>query len=134
MAPSSDDELQQALDRQQQYARQVDRILWVVLPILAFVLTVIIANWNIASTIGTFLMLMVAFVAVGIKRKPLAWVVVAAVIYCLIDNYLSYGQQLNIVGLRRQLLCSILFIMIIGLFRPLAERSLILQAQYKPKK
>ena len=134
MAPSSDEELQHVLERQQQYARQVDRILWVVLPILAFVLTMIIANWNIASTLGTFIMLMVTFVAVGIKRKPLAWVVIAAVVYCLIDNYLSYGQQLNLVGLRRQLLCSILFIMVIGLFRPLAERSWILQAQQKPKK
>lgn len=123
--PPPIDPLQQASNQQHKILRQIHRVLWVVLPLLALVLAFIIANWSIASTLGTFAMLTIAFVGVGIYRWSLSWVLLGASLYCLIDNYFSYGQ-LSLTGLRRQLVFSLLFISSIGLFRPLAERNLLL--------
>lgn len=120
-------ELQHTLNRQQKIRREIDRILWFVLPILALILSTIFANWNIFSTIGTAFVLTIAFIAVGIKKKSLATTLALTLLYCLIDNYFSYKYQFNITGLRRQLLSMFLFIAIIGLARPMAERAMLKQ-------
>ena len=84
-------ELLEVLDKQRQQQTEIDRILKVVLPILAFLLCVICANYNWQSTLGTLIVLIVAFWAVGIKRMNLyLWLAIIAV-YCLIDIYFSYG-------------------------------------------
>ncbi len=79
------------LEKQRQNQLQVDRVLKIVMPVTAFLLTVICANMNIGSTILTFVMLWVAFYAVGIKQWPLWHWVIALLVYCLIDNILSHG-------------------------------------------
>ena len=79
------------LEKQRQNQLQVDRVLKIVMPVTAFLLTVICANMNIWSTILTFVMLWVAFYAVGIKQWPLWHWVIALLVYCLIDNILSHG-------------------------------------------
>lgn len=123
--PTPDHDLHKALEQQQQHAQKVDRILWIVLPIFAFFLSAVFANWNIPSFFGTFIVLALAFISVGIKRISLALTLAAVVGYCLLDNYLSYQLSFNIDGLKRQLLCMILFTAIIGLMRPLVDRALI---------
>ncbi len=120
-------QLHDALDKQQKLSRDIDRILWFVLPILALILSTIFANWNILSTIGTAFVLTVAFIAVGIKRKSLTVTLALTLVYCLVDNYFSYSMSFNITGLRRQLLSMLLFIAIIGLVRPMGERALLKQ-------
>lgn len=55
-----------ALQRKNQ--QRVDRILKIVLPVMAFLISVICANLNWQSTLGTFLVLGIAFYAVGIRR------------------------------------------------------------------
>ena len=122
--PMPDDELHKALEQHQQQSRKVDRILWIVLPIFAFFLSAVFANWNIPSFFGTFIVLTLAFVSVGIKRKSLAVTLTGVLLYCLVDNYLSYKLQFSVEGLKRQLLCMVLFTAIIGLMRPLIDRSL----------
>ncbi|MFU8926856.1 hypothetical protein [Acinetobacter puyangensis] len=123
--PDSQKELQQALQQQQKNSETLDRILWIFLPILGLLLSTIFANWNILSTIGTAFVLTIAFIVVGIKKKSLAATLAITLLYCLVDNYLSYGFQFNITGLKRQLLSMVLFIAIIGLVRPMAERAMI---------
>jgi hypothetical protein len=124
--PSQDhqQELDQALAKSQKNARELDRILWIVLPILAFLLSMIIANFTIASTIGSFVVMLVAFISVGIKKYSLLWVLSLSLLYCLIDNYWSYQLSLNSKGLQRQLL-MLLFISIVAMSRRFAERALM---------
>lgn len=79
------------LAKQRENQLRVDRVLKIVMPVTAFLLTVICANMNIGSTLFTFVMLWVAFYAVGIKQWPLWLWAIAIFIYCLIDNILSHG-------------------------------------------
>ncbi|MFC3903280.1 hypothetical protein SAMN05421749_10258 [Acinetobacter marinus] len=118
-------ELEHALAVQEKNRRDLDRILWIILPILALLLSAIFANWNILSTIGTAIVLGICFVMVGIKKKSLALTLTIVLIYCLIDNYLSYHMQFNITGLKRQLLSMILFVSLIGLTRFMFERAMM---------
>ncbi|KAA8732148.1 hypothetical protein F4V57_11045 [Acinetobacter qingfengensis] len=122
--PDPDRELQQALEKRQKNIHELNRILWVVLPTLALLISMIVANYNIWSTLFSFIVLSTAFILVGIKQKNLSLVLVLTLIYCLIDNYLSYQYQLNSSGLKRQLL-MLLFITIIGLGRNFADRAML---------
>ncbi len=92
-------ELFEVLEKQKKNQLQVDRIFKIVLPIVAFLLSVICANFNWQSTLGTFVILTVTFIAVGVKRLPLWHWLIVITIYCLVDNYLSYGQ-LDVTHLR----------------------------------
>ena len=121
--------LEKALAAQQKLSQQLDRILWYVLPILAILLSVVFANWNIWSTIGTAFVLSVSFVMVGIKKKSLTITLAVVLLYCMVDNYLSYGMQFNVGGLKRQLLSMVLFISLIGLSRPMFERAMMNRQQ-----
>lgn len=84
-------EMLDVLEQQRQNQLQVDRVLKIVIPVTAFLLTVICANMNIWSTIFTFIVLWLAFYAVSIKRWPLWHWVIAIAVYCIIDNALSHG-------------------------------------------
>ena len=66
MANSDQKELFDVLDQQHVQQKKVDRVLYFVLPIVAFLICVICANLNWQSTLGTFLVLWIAFYAVGI--------------------------------------------------------------------
>ena len=110
-------ELFEVLEKQRQQQTEIDRILKIVLPILAFLLCVICANYNWQSTLGTLIVLIVAFFAVGIKRMNLyLWLAIIA-IYCLIDIYFSYGT-IQPSALGRQMGTMLTFTGIVGLSRP----------------
>ena len=110
-------ELFETLEKQRQQQAEIDRILKIALPIMAFLLCVICANYNWQSTLGTLLVLVVAFWAVGIKRMNLyLWLAIIAV-YCLIDIYFSYGT-IQPTALGRQMGTMLTFTGIVGLSRP----------------
>lgn len=110
-------ELFETLEKQRQQQAEIDRILKIALPIMAFLLCAICANYNWQSTLGTLIVLTVAFLAVGIKRMNLyLWLGIIAV-YCLIDIYFSYGS-LPPSALGRQMGTMLTFTAIVGYSRP----------------
>ena len=114
-----------ALDQQKMHQRKVDRVLYIVLPIVAFLLCVMCANYNWQSTLGTFVMLIVAFIAVGIKRQNLKlWLVIVAV-YSLIDIYFTYAGNLPMQAVGRQTGIMLTFVGILGIGRPYFDRWLM---------
>lgn len=100
--------------------KDLNRILWISLPILSALLALILSNYNFYSTIFSFIMLTAAFIAVGIYRFNLPVVLIASLLYILIDNYLCYGQTINITGLKRQLI-MLAFIIIVDVGRSFAQ-------------
>ncbi|WP_151688414.1 hypothetical protein [Acinetobacter nosocomialis] len=114
-------ELLEVLEKQKKNQLQVDLIFKIVLPIVAFLLSVICANFNWQSTLGTFAILTITFIAVGVKRLPLWHWLIVIIVYCLIDNYLSYGQ-LDLSHLRLQLGTMIAFVGMVGIGRPYVDR------------
>ncbi|RKG32510.1 hypothetical protein D7V21_11375 [Acinetobacter guerrae] len=121
MSNSDQDQMFSILDKQRQNQLKVDRILKIVLPLTAFLLSVICANLNWQSTLGTFVILTIAFIAVGIKRQTLWLWLLVLVVYCGLDNYLSFGQ-FNLIALRLQLGAMLLFTFMIGIGRPYIDR------------
>ena len=110
-------ELFEGLLKQHQQHAEIDRILKITLPIMAFLLCVICANYNWQSTLGTLIILILAFFAVGIKRMNLyLWLAIIAV-YCLVDIYFSYGT-INPSALGRQMGTMLTLTSIVGLSRP----------------
>ena len=121
MSNSDQDHMFNILDKQRKNQLKVDRILKIVLPLTAFLLSVICANLNWQSTLGTFVILTLAFLAVGIQRQNLWIWLLVLVVYCGLDNYLSFGQ-FNLIALRLQLGSMLLFTLIIGIGRPYIDR------------
>ena len=125
MADPNQKEMLAALEQQTLSQRKVDRILKIVLPITAFLISMICANFNWQSTVGTFVMLTVAFWAVGIRRGAI-WVWLAlTVVYCLIDNYFSYHGLLDVKHLKMQLAGMLPFLIIIHVARPYLDRLML---------
>lgn len=124
MSNSDQDHMFNILDKQRKNQLKVDRILKIVLPLTAFLLSVICANLNWQSTLGTFVILTIAFLAVGIQRQNLWIWLLVLVVYCGLDNYLSFGQ-FNFIALRLQLGSMLLFTLIIGIGRPYIDRWLM---------
>lgn len=91
MSKQNQDELLHALAQQNTAQKKLDRILYIVLPIMAFLISMICANLNWQSTVATFVVLTIALIAVGIKRIPLLLSMLLVLFYCLVDNLLSYG-------------------------------------------
>lgn len=113
------------LDQQRQHQKQVDRVMYIVLPILAFLLSVICANMNWQSTVGTFVMLLIAFLAVGIKRQSIwLWLSFIAA-YSLVDIYFSYSGQLPPSAVGRHMGTMLTFTGILGIGRPYFDRWLM---------
>ncbi len=118
-------ELFNVLDQQRQHQKQVDRVMYIVLPIMAFLLSVICANMNWQSTIGTFVMLLIAFWAVGIQRQNLwLWLFFVAA-YSLVDIYFSYSGQLPPSAVGRHMGTMLIFTGIFGIGRPYFDRWLM---------
>ncbi len=109
------------LEKQQQHQRKLDRVLKIVLPIVAFLIATICANMNIASPIGTLIILIIAFWMVSIKRQNLRLWLLVIFVYCLIDNYLSYGA-FHLPGFSRQFGTMFTFVSIFGIGRPYIDR------------
>lgn len=118
-------ELFDVLNQQSEHQKRVDRVLYFVLPITAFLLSVICANLNWQSTLGTFVVLVIAFIAVGIKRYNLKlWLVLVAV-YSLVDVYFSSNHSLPIQAVGRHTGTMLTFTGIIGIARPYIDRWLM---------
>lgn len=92
MANQDHTELLNALAQQEQQQKNLDRILYIVLPIIAFLISMVCANLNWQSTLATFIVLTLALIAVGIKRMAFLPCMLLVLIYCLIDNLLSYAD------------------------------------------
>ncbi|MDO4223382.1 MAG: hypothetical protein Q4D05_05050 [Acinetobacter sp.] len=126
-------QLDQALLAHEQAVQDVNRIFYWLLPIIAFFLTVIIANFNFYSTLGTFIIAIVAFYAVGIWRhNVLLWVAILCA-YTIGDNILSYGM-LNMDKLPLHLGSLLIFLAIIHVTRPFLNKWMLnLQRKQKQK-
>ena len=124
MQPQNQKEMFDVLAKQRQHQLLVDRVLKVVLPIMAFLLSVICANLNWQSTLGTFVVLTIAFYAVGIQRFTLwHWLLVIA-LYVFADNYFSFNG-IDPSRLRFQLATMLVFVGIVGIGRPYIDRWLM---------
>ncbi|WP_277559242.1 hypothetical protein [Acinetobacter beijerinckii] len=123
-------EMFDVLAQQQQHQLLVNRVLKVVLPIMAFLLSVICANLNWQSTLGTFVILTIAFYAVGIKRLTLWHWLTVIVVYAVADNYFSFNG-IDPTRLRFQLATMVVFVGIVGIGRPYIDRWLMKSNKYK---
>lgn len=117
-------EMFDVLAQQRQHQLLVDRVLKVVLPIIAFLLSVICANLNWQSTLGTFVILTIAFYAVGIYRLTLWYWLTVIAIYAVVDNYFSFNG-IDPTRLRFQLATMLVFVGIVGIGRPYIDRWLM---------
>lgn len=117
-------EMFEVLAQQRQHQQLVDRVLKIVLPIMAFLLSVICANLNWQSTLGTFVILTVAFYAVGIYSLTLWHWLTVIVLYAVADNYFSFNG-IDPTRLRFQLATMVVFVGIVGIGRPYIDRWLM---------
>lgn len=117
------------LDRQRQQQKRVDRIMFVVIPIAALLITTICANLNWQSTLGTFIVLNLAFYASCIKRANLYVCMALITAYCLVDIYLSFNGTLPLSAIGRQLGTMLTFTGILSISRPHIDRWFIRSAQ-----
>lgn len=124
MQPQDQKEMFDVLAQQRQHQLLVDRALKVVLPIMAFLLSVICANLNWQSTLGTFVVLTIAFYAVGIQRFTLWHWLLVIVLYVFADNYFSFNG-IDPSRLRFQLATMLVFVGIVGIGRPYIDRWLM---------
>ena len=124
MSQQDQNEMFDVLAQQQQHQLLVNRVLKVVLPIMAFLLSVICANLNWQSTLGTFVILTIAFYAVGIKRLTLWHWLTVIVVYAVADNYFSFNG-IDPTRLRFQLATMVVFVGIVGIGRPYIDRWLM---------
>lgn len=112
------------LEKQRLHQLRVDRVLKIVLPIVGFLLSVMCANLNRLSLIFTIVISITALWMVGIKRQALwIWTTVVA-IYCLLDNFYSFGSF----DLKRYLYqfgSITTFIWIMGIGRPYIDHWLM---------
>ena len=109
------------LEKQRLHQLRVDRVLKIVLPIVGFLLSVMCANLNRLSLIFTIVISITALWMVGIKRQALwTWTTVVA-LYCVLDNFYSFGSF----DLKRYLYqfgSITTFIWIMGIGRPYIDR------------
>lgn len=124
MSQQDQKEMFDVLAQQQQHQLLVNRVLKVVLPIMAFLLSVICANLNWQSTLGTFVILTIAFYTVGIKRLTLWHWLTVIVVYAVADNYFSFNG-IDPTRLRFQLATMVVFVGIVGIGRPYIDRWLM---------
>ncbi|MBF7681770.1 hypothetical protein I2F27_00255 [Acinetobacter sp. B5B] len=117
MSKQSQDELLHALKQHNNTQKKLDRILYIVLPIVSFLISMICANLNWQSTLATFLILSVALIAVSIKRLPLLIGMIIVAVYCVIDNIFSYGT-FKLSPFKMQAGTMISFMVIIYFARP----------------
>ena len=112
------------LEKQRQHQLKVDRVLKIVLPIVGFLLSVMCANLNRLSLIFTIVISILALWKVGIKRQALwIWTTVVA-LYCVLDNFYSFGS-FNLNRYVYQFGSITTFLWIMGIGRPYIDRWLM---------
>ncbi|MEZ2901164.1 hypothetical protein ACBQ24_00100 [Acinetobacter terrestris] len=124
MASPDQQKMLDVLEKQRLHQLRVDRVLKIVLPIVGFLLSVMCANLNRLSLIFTIVISITALWMVGIKRQALwIWTTVVA-LYCVLDNFYSFGSF----DLKRYLYqfgSITTFIWIMGIGRPYIDRWLM---------
>ena len=124
MASPDQHKMLNVLEKQRLHQLRVDRVLKIVLPIVGFLLSVMCANLNRLSLIFTIVISITALWMVGIKRQALwIWTTVVA-LYCVLDNFYSFGSF----DLKRYLYqfgSITTFIWIMGIGRPYIDRWLM---------
>lgn len=125
MTNSEQQRMLDQLAEQKLRQKQVDRILKIVLPIVSFLITVICANLNWQSTLGTFIVFWLGLYAVGIWHLNIYYSMAAVAAYCLIDIYFSFNGTLPIQAVGRQMGTLLTFMLILGLSRPYIDRWMI---------
>ncbi|MEB3753292.1 hypothetical protein [Acinetobacter sp. MD2(2019)] len=114
-----------ALEQQARAQRKMNQILKIVLPITAFLISMICANFNWQSTLGTFVMLTIAFWAVAIRQWSL-WIWLAlTIVYSLVDNYFSYQHAFDFPHFKMQLSGMLPFLVIIHFARPYLDQMML---------
>ncbi|MFC6168688.1 hypothetical protein [Acinetobacter terrestris] len=112
------------LEKQRLHQLRVDRVLKIVLPIVGFLLSVMCANLNRLSLIFTIVISITALWMVGIKRQALwIWTTVVA-LYCVLDNFYSFGS-FDLKRYLYQVGSITTFIWIMGIGRPYIDRWLM---------
>lgn len=112
------------LEKQRLHQLKVDRVLKIVLPIVGFLLAVMCANFNRLSLIFTIVISIFALCMVGIKRQALwIWTTVVA-LYCVLDNFYSFGS-FDSKRYLYQFGSITTFIWIMGIGRPYIDRWLM---------
>lgn len=130
----AEQQLADALVLHDQANRYINRIVTGVGIVIAFLLCLIVANYNWQSTLATFAIASVAFYAVGAKKQNiLMWVAILS-IYVMTDNYLSHGQQFNMNRFPLHLGSLLIFLAIIHVTRPFLEKWMINSLQKQKDK
>jgi len=109
------------LEKQQQQQRRLDGVLKIVLPIVAFLVAIICANMNLFSPIGTLIILAIALWMTAIKRQNVRIWLAVVFVYCLLDNYFTYGD-FYLSGFGRQFGTMFIFVAIFAIGRPYMDR------------
>lgn len=122
--PVTTNDNQTALTQLAQYTQQINRTLKIALPIFAFLLAVVFANFNLISPFTTFLVLALAFLMVGVWRSYVLATFILLILYCVVDNYLSFGQHFAQQAFIRQCAPMLLFTAIVWYTRRTADRTL----------
>ena len=130
MQSQDQNEMFDVLAQQRQHQLLVDRVLKIVLPIVAFLLSVICANLNWQPTLGPFFFLSISFFALGIYRLTLCQWLTVTVLYAVLDNYFSFNG-IDPIRLRFQLATMIVFVGIVGIGRPYIDRWLMKSNTFK---
>ena len=125
MTNSEQQHMLDQLAEQKLRQKQVDRILKMVLPVVAFLITVICANLNWQSTLGTFVVFWLGLYAVGVWRFNLYYSMAAVAVYCLVDIYFSFHGTLPVQAVGRQMGTLLTFMLILGLSRPYIDRWMV---------
>lgn len=118
---TNQDQLLDALNTQQLAHKKVNRILYIAIPIVSFLVCVICANMSWQSTLGTFIMLVVSFLAVGIKRWSIFMWMFFIALYCTADNLFTYGT-IATRPLEMQMATMIVFLILLHMARPYLDR------------
>lgn len=112
-----------ALDKQKQHQKVVNRALYIVIPITAFLIAVMCANLHPISLAATFIVLLSSLFAVAIKGQNWRWWMLVTSIFVLVDHYILFGsfeKQTN--HLLYQYVTMVVFLLIFALGRPYLDR------------
>lgn len=113
-----DPELGSALAQAAQQEQRLNRMTWVVAVVLALFSSLLAANQNLYSIAATFIVALAAFIAGGIYRISLGWLLPAIALFCVADNYLSHQQQFNQPHFLLQFATLLVFSAMFSLSRP----------------
>lgn len=91
--PTNDQQhLFDALALQQKHQRIVNRALYIVLPLLAFMLAVMLCYISVLSLVLNFVVIFASLYAVSIRRQNWRWWLMVLSVFCLSEHYFMFGD------------------------------------------